>query len=772
MGLMSSRLAALPLAVGLIGVTLAGLGTPALSSLLAALVWVLSGTVGAVFVNSFLFPVASRHWLLMVLGPGALVGIGISVLVFLVVRGGGVGYWAVGMLYLTGLLKWSSKSLSDVRTRSYSLVGNLLCLLGCALIANSDEFPNLLLSGIAISLFGAFISNSGHRIICLVLGLGSLLCLLVDWMTRPPYWWWSSDDLTTLSGVGTIIIQRGKVADVAGWPTSSHHWLLHAWLALWNEFSLSEIYLTYQISWPLLATTSLMASVWMFSEALLGRFLGGKQFLLVAFALAGLVRLDWSAPQEQQPFVFAMITCCYMWIRIRTHTPLVKNQSVLRRVTFLVSTIVVIPLFLYFAKPTLIVAYGLLVVGVALVYCELSQGKRILLRVTAMSLSVSGVLVMMALLQDAVSNRSFTSYRIDVFPGDLGWCVEASVFGSFACVISLKLQLTICGLLAALVIRWRSLGSRSDVLLLLLPLLAAYLPFRYFITSGVRSGAPSFYRLSEMGLMMLVIAGVIVVIGQRTRTWKLSLAVSPMLVIAVAAGRIDLIYDSADRILTRFPLTQFMSAFDVVAMTIVVVSAFIAVRVGSSARRVRDMILLSFTLLSLVPASQLIISTLEEKPAPERMERPDYLGPADIDLVGRWIRENTEFGTVLATNFLCPSDRLPECFDSNPQLSCQGRHPVLMASWALAALSKREFLYLSQGWTEDNLCREHHHSVQLGSTALPSDLHLLISEGVNYYVASRIHTNPTVWDSFARVAELRTANFLVVSLSRLINVLS
>jgi hypothetical protein len=150
-----------------------------------------------------------------------------------------------------------------------------------------------------------------------------------------------------------------------------------------------------------------------------------------------------------------------------------------------------------------------------------------------------------------------------------------------------------------------------------------------------------------------------------------------------------------------------------------------------------------------------------------RLSRPADFGPADIEQLADWLKKNTTSNALLATNFLCPSDRLVECSDSTAAIACAREQPALMASWALAALSKRDFLYLSQSWSS----RPHDYFLHQQSVSLGVDLSVesirgLQDNGVSFFVASRDHTSPRVWSQLRNGAVLATDHFVVVSLKQ------
>jgi len=754
------------------GAVLLYLGVAPMSALLAAVFWVAQGAMGAAILRWLLGSVAQRHAVLMLLGPGALLGIGISVSLYLLVRGGALGMVVVVCALLIGAVAWGKQSLATISTNSLIRIADVVVLVGCAILANSREFPNLLSVGLAFIALG-IVWGRGHSprgkalvsaIALIVLGYGNV--------SRPEFWWWSSDDTMTLSAIGTMIIERGRVADLAGWATGSHHWLLHAWLVLWNQVSAGQVFETYLIVWPFVAASAALASLWLCCDLFLPRSLGVTQFAVIALVTAGLMRLEWPAPQEQQPFLFAMVACCAHWLSTRDTQ---RRFTFSRIVAAMLSLVVVVPAWLFVLKPSLLVAYGLLITGTLLSRANLVRGWRF-----AVAVAVSLVIVfigigVMALGGQLVSQRSFTSFAIDYFPADLGWCGDASPAGSLACVVSFQVVLIFSGVLAAAVILMlrrrtnKPPAKGSASLFLLVPLVLAYLPLRYFVSSGVGSGAPSFYRLPEMALMLLIAVGVAKQItSHAVRTREIATLCIVATVAAFISRAPSSLYDQvATRLVSISPL-RYLNASDVIALTIAVASALVCAKLAMFRQWRWGLLTVMMVAVSFTPFTRMALASATETTPAERLSRPADFGPRDIEDVAQWLQNNTSPDVLIATNYLCPSDRLDECTRTTPQIECPRYHPSLMAGWALVALSHRDFLYLSQGWDTQTLHYfDHQFSTQLGSGVSREAIDALHEKGVEYYVASLNHTALQVWKQLQSASEFTSENFVVVSLTTL-----
>jgi len=732
------------------------LGLAPVTAVLAAAVWVAQGATGAVIIRWLLGEVSQRHAVLLVVGPGALFGIGISVSLFLLVRGGLLGIGLVTVALLVGVLMWSRQAVSALPVSAPLLAVNLVVLIGCALVANSKEFPNLLVAGVAVVAIGmvwAGRDEPRHRILVTALGTVGLGYGLAS---RASYWWWSSDDTTTLSAIGTMIVERGRVADLAGWPTASHHWLLHAWLALWNQLSVGHVFETYLIAWPVVAASSALASLWICSELFLRSDLNTANLMIVALVTAGLIQLEWPAPQEQQPFLFAMVAVSALWLSRRTTE---RHVTTTVEISAVASLLIMMPIWLYLMKPSLLVAYGLLILGTLLARFGWLHGRR-LVSASIASLAVIFVgLGFLALASAWISRRSFTSFKINFFPDDLGWCKDASLTGSLVCVVSLQAVLLFAAALGATVMLLiRLYANKTDTTtkttpLLMVPLILAYLPLRYFVSSGVGSGAPSFYRLSEMALMLVVSLGVASLLTLRAVRAR---ELTALALIATAAA---LVSRSPNRIYA-----------DMIALVFVCVAGLVVARLASFRRWPWRMLTVVMVLVSITPIARVVVASATATTPAGRLVRPADFGPSDIEDVGRWLQSNTSHDALIATNYLCPTSRLGECTRSKPLFECPRTQPVLMAGWALSALSKRDFLYLSQGWnTKTVYYFDHQRSTRLGSEVSEDAINELRDRGVEYYIASLDHTNPRAWQQLRSSAEFRTENFVVVSLPKLVD---
>lgn len=739
------------------------LGISPLPAGLFTLSWFALGSLGAWVLETFLKTEGTRHRMLVVLGPGPLLGLGITVFIYLIFRGGVIGVTAVIALFVVATATWFKRTQHFLQQTQLPRA-SMLSFVGVALLANSREFPNLLLPAVGLLILGISVEHGKHRWVKIVGVLVAAPTFFIELITRPAYWWWSSNDTATLAGIGTMIIERGKIGDVAGWSTISHHWLLHAWLALWNDVSVGNILQTYLIIWPLLAALSLFASLWLCLELFSASQVSATVFVTVAACTAGFVQLEWAAPQEQQPFVFAMFACSALWLLKRDRT---NNNAGWRLPVGAAISLVVVPPMLYFLKPSLLVAYGLILFATIMVHLGWSKGYQLTVGIAASVVVIVCGIAALSLASSRISRNSFASISVSFMSRDLGWCKTESVVYSTLCVLSLQSLLMVSVAVSTLFL-WSKRGTSKFVIstFVFVPLALAYLPLRFLISSSVGSGSPSFFRLSEIGLMLFT--SLVLAFAIREYSSRILLTLVPLTYGIVAAGwSPGSAYDAVARGLVSVTFLKYLNASDAIAVILAVIVAMLFYAAAIRGRKPTHFVAVLLSVVCLFPVARTTSVSLLSTTDPIRTSRPTDFGPSDIEEVANWVRENTAEDTRLATNYLCPTDRLGECSGSDSASRCPSREPLLWSSWMLVAFSKRDFVYLSQWWDNKNHFFEHELSTGLGKNPTSDTLRQLEEADVSYYLASRVHSSSGAWQLFREVAVFETKNFVVVPLAAL-----
>jgi len=272
-----------------------------------------------------------------------------------------------------------------------------------------------------------------------------------------------------------------------------------------------------------------------------------------------------------------------------------------------------------------------------------------------------------------------------------------------------------------------------------------------------------------MALMLLIAIGVARQITSHTvRAREIAILCIVASIAAFVSRAPSSVYDQVARWLVSVSPLRYLNASDVIALTIAVAGALVCAKLSMFRQWRWGLLTIMMMAVSFTPLTRMALASATETTPAERLSRPADFGPSDIENVARWLQNNTSHDVLIATNYLCPSDRLDECTRTTPQIECPRYHPSLMAGWALVALSHRDFLYLSQNWDTRTLhFFDHQLSTQLGSHLSQNAVTDLRAQGVEYYVASLNHTAPQVWKQLQSAAEFTSENFAVVSLTTL-----
>jgi len=737
------------------------------NAFLASAVWCFHGALGAVVLQRWISPTEFRQRIAMLLGPGPLIGMALVMPLYLFVGGSVLGTAIVIIALFGGVVNWllEGKCASDTDFREQMVVVGVFT--SAALFANINELPIFLLPALGVLSFSFAIRHKIASWKGAVATSGAVLLLALSVRSRPSFWWATSDDTATLAGIGTMIIQRGQISDVAGWPTTSHHWFLQAWLGLWNHLSDGHIFETYLIAVPIVLTLSIVASLWLLLSGFLAEQVSLTSFMITTVAVAGVARIGWPAPHQQHPYFFAMLALAGVFVSQPAR--MTEHRRAQANITYGVLVIGSAILFVYL-KPTLLAALGLILCGVVLVRMRPDGWSGLLLAAGLSGTVIAGGLLLMHVASGWVSERSFADFSVDYFPPELGWCTQSSLISSIWCVISSRILLLVSFILAIVIWNISDFSRKSQVrIVLLLPLIFAFLPFRFFVSASVATVAELFVQLGEVGVVIFIAVVLCSATTKMQRHQSVIVGlVGVSLGVMLATKPIDWIDELVSPYFARLEFSRFMPSVAVIALTVGSSFAVLVAQLYAPLNVPLRRVIAIFVVVSLLPFAGQIQNSVVWDPPVEQLSRPEFLGPPDIEDIGRWLQENTSQEALLATNYLCESSRLAECSRVVDSKQCPRDNPSLMASWALTALSEREFLYLSQNWVDKpHYFQLHESSTRLSSALGDEDIDQLLRRGVTYFVASRMHTSSNNWNSLLAYASFTSENFVVVDLETL-----
>lgn len=260
----------------LIGVTLnlqAALGT-------VVLMRILSGVKGS---------------LLLLMGPGVIVGGALSFGLFQIVGRGWLGLVATTTAGLVAMFRLvRSTPWQPLESKHLWLISQIL---GLAALALTWEFGELLPVAIACFVFGFFTSDSPHfpSTVRWLVGIAASGVIIAAFFLRQDYWWLVTDDYQFFEVMSRHITESGVFANwgVSNW--AKYHWLSYGWSGLLNfSGGNPEAFVTLTRVMPALYSLALGASLMLISASFV--FAAKVQFLtmLPAWTVVALHRLDWS----------------------------------------------------------------------------------------------------------------------------------------------------------------------------------------------------------------------------------------------------------------------------------------------------------------------------------------------------------------------------------------------------------------------------------------------------------------------------------------------
>ena len=288
-----SRIWHLLLVAASFSIAIAYLGVPVCNAVLFGPVIALQAATGSVLLVRLTRTTGVT--LLILMGPGIVIGGAIAFATFQLVGRGMVGVVCVlleGVFAVWILLRW---------TPWPSVVNKLsltsLRIFGLAAFAMAWEFPELGLVAVAIFFVG-MCSEYGRlspNWVFWTSYLLSILALVSVFLIRQPYWWIVTDDYKFFEVISTHLTNSGPFSKWGSISFAKYHWLSYGWSGLLNILGgQPSTFLTLTLVMPLVYSTSLAASLLLIISTLSR---GGKLTrlgTLPAWTIVAITRLDWS----------------------------------------------------------------------------------------------------------------------------------------------------------------------------------------------------------------------------------------------------------------------------------------------------------------------------------------------------------------------------------------------------------------------------------------------------------------------------------------------
>jgi len=711
--------------VALVG-ALAYLDVPLRNAPLFATALVLQAALGTLVITRLLDGLQPS--LLLLCGPGLILGGPLSLAVFQIVGRGVVGVFATTGAGLVAAFMLSQREASRAESPRVWILTQILGLAALALVV---EFSEMLPIAVAFFILAYVLDPSRPKPVFLQVALiSATACVIVfTFSVRQNYWWLVTDDYQYFEVISQHITRSGPTADWGVLNFFKYHWLSYGWSGLLDRLGGGMApFVTLTQVMPFVYSTSLAASLMLISVRARRR-IATFPVLLPVWVVVSLADLDWSGTSTAG--TYAALAALVFVLHLLSDGQRVRLRKLLLLGVFvLIVTLTKMPSIF----SVLVILLGSLVVMVA------SQFPRAGLRAT--TLVLGGITTLSITLLLIWVSGPYFGWRLDLTSVNygLGQLSESGRF--FSAIALVLLRLPLWALVVPLVVRsWNEAGSAANrrlpgpsliVTLMLLGLLLelsifananAYLYFAgpmYFVASIListrcdievaQSHDHAWHRFMHLFVAIILAFGLLWTIGSSKSFW-----------------------DIADNNVT------FLSDFQISALRFLtangrVVAALAAIAVVTIMFGLRRTIPLSRLLL--LPVVVLTFSNWFWPSVRDFKTEVSYdvtivhLGTQDIQAIAARLRQVSRESDLIATNLL---------------IKKQGER---LSDLPLAAWSGREFLVLRTEFPGDVSGRKAEateHSMQFADSPTTNTCRPLEEAEVKWFVVDLQLTDTRNW---------------------------
>jgi hypothetical protein len=725
--------------------TLAYLEVPLVNAPLFATALVLQAALGTTMITWLLNGV--KPSLLLVLGPGLILGGALSFALFQLVGRGVVGVVASTLAGLgsAGLLVRSLAPETNAEPRWW-LLGQVTGMGALALVPEFEElFP------VAVVLFALGLVRDPARErsrwqLALAALFGTIL-IISTLAFRRDYWWLVTDDYLMLEVIARHLSIEGPFQSWGANSFTSYHWLSYGWSGLLDLLGgRPEPLVTLTRVMPIVYSVSMASSIVMIGKRTRVELMTMASMIL-AWAVISIGRFEWTGTSTGG--VYAILAASVAVVLATQLAGLSKARILALLVMFFVlAGLTKLPSTFAFTLGVLI-----MVIEVALVRSSASSPRWV---TYALSMAIAGLAILCAVWLFGV----YVDGRIrfaDMNPG-LG---QLASYGRFFVAPTLILNQLWIWILVGLAIfqrstarevsSWRTrwllgTGAVSVACALVLEMSLSgssntysYFsgPFYFLASLSILSfrTPPNIERVSRPAVLIptaaLVLAGV---------AWGASESTSAFWNLIGRAMKID---DP-----TKLELLKFFTSDRRVAVSFgAVIFLFVTIFFRSAKSRVVEPIVIALTVTTLLGLAPVSRESYDKEISTEQIVAG--LGSESVREIGEWIRVRTPAESLIGTNYL--SD------ESGGSVS----------EYAFAVWSQREFLVLGpQLGYGTSLARTAAFALSrsFADAPTPESCARLTDQGVKYFIADTQRTKNRDWSTCAEQV-LSVDNFVVLELN-------
>jgi hypothetical protein len=726
-----------------LSVTLAYLDVPIVNAPRFATALVLQAALGTWFVTKLLRGVQPS--LLMLMGPGLILGGALSFAIFQMVGRGVVG---VVISAATGVVAIVSLAREGIVSAAPPFrLERFLHLLGLAALGMASEFEWLLIPALGCFFAGLlWIPKIGStrimRTAAVAIAISSFALAPVF---RGAWWWIITDDYNFFEVLSRHITDSGPFAKWGMLDASRYHWLSYGWTGLLDYSAGSpNALVTLTRVMPLVYSLGLAASLLMIAGQLSAVNRTTMYSAVPVWALLANFKLDWAATSTAGTYgVLAAVIALF--------ANLGERPVAIPRRMLLYSTLFTV---LCFTKlPSALVLIPLIFGHEALWHYRGVERKSVRLTGAVIGVVLGSVLGLatLPLLSSILGDFSVEAKRL---PGLL-WFYGP--LAALATVVVRNLWLVMwmaVGWIALLRLAGSPIRSSSQLSLLMLsPLLATAVAMESLVAGPFNVheyfSGPNYFMA---GLVILVVATVLAQNSdspqkktfETIRLWTPGLA--GILVWTSLVNELSL-----PSFMNRASFLNAVTDWRSLAGALLIASVGIKRNLTMQYLRTSLLIVLGVFLVTGVSGQVRQLVNEGVQPVTPSQEITSILGPLESQEVGEWLFKNSRADSIIATNFLFRS------LNSETQ--------VFGDDYSLAVWSHREFLVLGPKFfgvaetagDEIDLC------IRFADAPTEADALLLSERGVSWFVVDLLATSQRSWEPYGDVA-FRSDRFWVVKL--------
>ena len=720
-------------------IALTYLGVPVKNAPLFATALVMQGALGSAVLRSLLTGLPSS--VLLLCGPGVIVGSSLSFIIFQLVGRGSVGYISLVLLGVVSSLRLArqpaERFLPEPRWFSVAQV------LGLSALAMSSEFEWLV--GAAIGLVitaesvGQRMTSSAKRGTRAVVALTAASLIVFARSFQGDFWWLITDDYLFFEVLMDHLATSSPFSDWGAVNFSSYHWLSYGWSAQLDHFAQHpDTLVTLTRAMPYVYSMVLAASLLLTTKFLQAKRSRLTTNVLTAWVVVSFTVLDWTGLSTAAVFSVIAATIAVLVFVADTGAPTHRR-------------FVVYALFGAMISLTKAPAMFVIPSVVFTTECVLrNKARPVRVQIAFASLTSIVVSIFSFGFLPPASAATGGAFSLKLAPQSS----KAEIWGS----LLEELRHAVSGhsqYLLLILVAWMfsSRMTRTDnhanshvLLLSISPLWIFGLLMDTLVVGNANTNeyfSGPYYFLSIACLLVIQPHGLLRVLGEASRRQICFLVGSIFL--ALAAGF------NVDNLPMHWSVTGFFGGLGITLSLWFFVALILAwslsVRSPPSVRsHFAAHVILAFAALAGVGSTLHHLYTAGPNPTlvTEKVERS--LGPTDSETVGRWLRDNSPHDALVATNYL------------------KTRQGTLRGDYSLAAWSRREFLVLgpSLGFSDESSSKKVSDAIEFAVDPAEQSS-TLKGYGVSWYIVDLDGTTLRNWEPYAETMAM-TQRFWVLRL--------